>query len=60
MNRIDQSPGRRSGSSCRAEKNPVNVTAAAASQMVTPTARTHDVIPDSITMRPTRATVSPP
>ena len=34
MNRIDQYPGRGSGSSCRAQKNPANVTAAAASQVI--------------------------
>jgi hypothetical protein len=45
MNRIDQYPGRGSGSSCRDQKNPANVTAAAASQMTTPTARTHGVDP---------------
>ena len=59
MNRIDQYPGRGSGSSCRAQKNPANVTAAAASQMITPTARTHGVDPDNITMRPAMATASP-
>ena len=46
MNRIDQYPGRGSGSSCRDQKNPANVTAAAASQMITPTARTHGVDPN--------------
>jgi hypothetical protein len=35
MNRIDQYPGRGSGNSCRGHKNPVNVTAAAASQLIT-------------------------
>jgi hypothetical protein len=29
MNRIGQNPGRGSGSACRAQMNPVNVTAAA-------------------------------
>ena len=59
MNRIDQYPGRGSGSSCRDQKNPANVTAAAASQMITPTARTHGVDPNDITMRPAMATASP-
>jgi hypothetical protein len=59
MNRIDQSPGRWSGSSCRDQKNPVNVTAAAASQMITPTARTHGVDPDNITIKPEMPTASP-
>ena len=58
MNRIDQYPGRGSGNSCRAQKNPVNVTAAAESQMITPAARTHGVDPDDITMRPAMATAS--
>src|SRR5665213_2094630 len=59
MNRIDQYPGRGSGSSCRDQKNTANVTAAAASQMITPTARTHGVDPNDITMRPAMATASP-
>jgi hypothetical protein len=59
-NRIDQYPGRGSGSSCRDQKNPANVTAAAAeSQIITPTARTHGVEPNDITMRPAMATDSP-
>lgn len=58
MNRIDQNPGRGPGSSCRAQRRPVNVTAAAASQMITPPARTHAVDPDDITMRPAMATAS--
>jgi hypothetical protein len=58
MNRIDQYPGRGSGSSCRAWKTPVTVTTAAASQMITPTARTHGVDPDTITIRPTTAMAS--
>ena len=58
MNRIDQYPGRGSGNSCRAHKNPVNVTAAAASQLITPTARSHSVDPDDNTMTPTMATTS--
>jgi hypothetical protein len=37
--RIDQLLGRGSGSSCRAQENPVAVTAAATSQMITPTAK---------------------
>src|SRR5271165_5731377 len=59
MNRIDQYPGRGSGSACRDQKNPANVTAAAASQMNTPTATTHGVDPNDITMRPAMATASP-
>jgi hypothetical protein len=59
MNRIDQYPGRGSGSSCLDQRNPVNVTAAAASQMITPAARTHGVDPNDITMRPVMATASP-
>jgi len=59
MNRIDQYPGRGSGSSCRDQKNPANVTAAVASQMITPTARTHRVDPVDIAMRPAMATASP-
>src|SRR5271165_974159 len=59
MNRIDQYPGRGSGSSCRDQKNPANVTASAASQMITPTARTHGVDPNDMTMRPAMATASP-
>jgi hypothetical protein len=45
MNRIDQYPGRGSGSSFRDQKNPANVIAAEPSQMITPTARTHGVVP---------------
>ncbi len=59
MNRIDQYPGRGSGSWFRARKNPVSVTAAAASQMSAPTARIHGVDPDHITMSPTMPTMSP-
>ena len=58
MNRIDQYPGRGS-TPCRDQKNPVNVTAAEASQMITPIARTHGVDPNDITMRPAMATASP-
>jgi len=58
MNRIDQYPGRGSGKSFRAQKNPVNVTAAVASQVISPTARTHGVDPDNITMRPETATTT--
>ena len=50
MNRIDQYPDRGSGSSCRDQKNPANVTAAATSQMITPTARTHRLDPNDITI----------
>ncbi len=59
MNRLDQYPGRGSGSSCRDEKNPAKFTAAAASQMITPTARTHGVDPNDNTMTPAMATASP-
>ena len=59
MNRIDQYPGRGSESPCRVRKNPANVTAAEASQMITPMARTHGVDPDDITMTPAMATASP-
>jgi len=59
MSRIDQSLGRGSGSSCRAQRKPVNVTGTVASQMITPPARTHDVDPDASAMRPARATASP-
>ena len=52
-------PRSRLGSSCRDRKNPVNVTAAEASQMITPTARSHGVEPDDITMMPAIATASP-
>jgi len=45
MNRIDQYPGRWSAISRRDQKNPANVTAALARQMITPTARTHRVAP---------------
>jgi hypothetical protein len=55
MNRIDQYPGRGSGNSCRDHKIPVNVTTATASQVITPTARTHGVAPIDITMMPARA-----
>jgi len=59
MNRIDQYPGRGSGSSCRDQMNPANVTAAAASQTTTPTARTHGVDPSDITTRPEMTTARP-
>ena len=52
MNRIDQNPGRGWGNSRRAQTNPVKVTAATASQPITPTARTHGEDPDNIRMRP--------
>jgi hypothetical protein len=59
MNRIDQNVGRGSGNSCRACTNPVNVTGTVPSQMITPTARTHGVDPDSVTIKPAMATASP-
>jgi hypothetical protein len=59
MNRIDHQPGRGSESSRRDRKNPVNVTAAAASQMKTPTARTQGECPVDITMMPTRPIANP-
>ena len=59
MNRIDQNVGRGSGSSCRAHKNPVNVTATVPSQMITPTARTHGVDPDDFTIKPAMPTANP-
>ena len=55
ISRIDQNPGRGSGSSCPARKKPVTVTAAATSQKITPPARTHGVDPDNIAMRPAAA-----
>ena len=59
MNRIDQNVGRGSGNSCRACTKPVNVTGTVQSQTITPTARTHGVDPDSITIKPAKATASP-
>ena len=59
MNRIGHHPGRGSGKSCRALTNPVKVKAAATSQVITPTARTHAVDPDKDTMRPAMAIPSP-
>jgi len=59
LNRIDQNPGRGSGSSCRDRKKPTAMTTAAASQMITPTARTHGEDPNDNTMRPAIATASP-
>jgi hypothetical protein len=50
MNRSDHHPGRGSGSSPWARKTPVNVTAAAASQMTAPTARAQGVEPADSTM----------
>jgi hypothetical protein len=47
MSRIDQSRGRGSGSSWRAQRKPVNFTGTVASQMITPLARTHDVDPNA-------------
>jgi len=55
IQRIGQNPGRGSGSSRRAQKTPVKVTAAAASQMITPTTRTHGVV----AMMPAMATPNP-
>ena len=48
MNRIGQNPGRGWGKSCRDPKNPVSVTAATASQPISPTVRTHGADPDSM------------
>jgi hypothetical protein len=59
MKRIDHHPGRGSESSRRVQKNPVNVTAAAASQMIAPAARIQGVDPNDITMRPTMPMASP-
>ena len=59
MSRIDQSPGRGAGSSCRAQTKPVNVTGTVASQMITPLARTHEVDPNASVMRPAMPTASP-
>ena len=58
MNRIDHNPGRGTGSSCRAKKNAVSVTAEAASHISTPAARIQGVDPDSITTRPAIPTAS--
>ena len=46
MSLIDQSLGRGSGSSLRAQRKPVNVTGTVPSQMITPLANTHDVDPE--------------
>ena len=59
MNLIAQYPGRGSGRSCRDQKNPVIVTHAGASQMTTPTARTHGVDPDHITTSPAMPVTKP-
>ena len=59
LNRIDQNPGRGSGSWCKDRKKPAAKTTAAVSQTTTPTARSHAVDPNDITMRPTKATASP-
>ena len=59
MNRIDHKPGRGSGRSRLAMKTPVNVTAAATSQINTPAPRTHGVDPDDSTMMPAIPTASP-
>jgi hypothetical protein len=58
MNRIDQYPGRGSESSTRDQKNPTNVSTAAAIHMIAPTAKTHGD-PNDITMMPSMATTSP-
>ena len=52
-------PGSGLGELARDQKNPVKVTAAVASQMITPTASTHGVDPDDIVMRPAIATANP-
>jgi hypothetical protein len=59
ISRIDQSLGRGSGSSCRAERKPVNVTGTVASQRISPLARTHGVDPNTSAMRPGIAMASP-
>lgn len=59
MRRIDQSLGRGSGSSRRAERKPVNVTGTVASQMITPPAKTQGVDPNANAIRPARATARP-
>ena len=59
MSRIDQSRGRGSVSSCRAQRKLANVTGTVASQMITPIAKTHDVDPNASAIRPTMATASP-
>jgi hypothetical protein len=51
--------GSRLGKLYRNRKNPANVTAEAASQMITLRARTHGVDPNDITMKPAIATASP-
>ena len=58
IDRIDQNPGRGSGSSCRASWNPVAVTAAATSQKITPTPRIQDVDPDNVAIRPATTTIN--
>jgi hypothetical protein len=45
IHRVDQNPSRGPCSSCRARRNSVNVTAAATSHAITPTARTDGVDP---------------
>ena len=59
ISRIDHSPGRGSGSPCRVERKPVNVTGTVASQMITPLATTHGVDPNASAMRPATAIASP-
>jgi hypothetical protein len=57
MYRMDQYPGRGSRSCGRAQKSPAYVTAA--SQMISPTARTHGVDPNDITMSPAMTIACP-
>jgi len=59
ISRIDHSLGRGSGSPCRVERKPVNVTGTVASQMITPLATTHGVDPNASAMRPATAMASP-
>src|SRR5581483_263703 len=59
MSRIDQSFGRGSSSSCRAKRNPVNVTGTVASQTITPQARIHGVYPSASATSPANARANP-
>ena len=59
IHRSDHHPGRGSGSSYRARKTPVNVTAAQTSQMNIPAARIQGVEPEDSTITPTMTTASP-
>jgi hypothetical protein len=52
-------PGSWLGKLVRDNKKPNNVMAAAESQMITPTARTHGVDPNEFTIRPATATANP-